>query len=169
MQICESLKDKIDEIDTKQSTLASYTENLSKKVEHLNINTHLSSGIPSLTANSRENPGPSAAAPREQHLDKDNLQASYRAVARKYNSVQLHPDLVFKFNKSGIKRNFQQSENIINSVAEYTETLLKITVSGDPEESTLEDITTVTVGLHHYLKAERTGLLVKSRYGDETG
>ena len=114
----------------------------------------------SLAANRRETPGPSAAAPREQHLDKDNLQASYRAVARKYNPVQLHPDLVFKFNKSGIKRNFQQSANIINSVVEYTETLLKITVSGDAEESTLEDIITVTVGLHLYANVYEVRLRV---------
>ena len=167
--LCERLEGKVIILEDNQNKLQSYTNNLSHKVDHFTQQNSESSGIYSPSA-VRETPGPSNAAPREQQsLDKDILQAKYRAVARKYQAVELHPDLTFKFQKSGVKKNLQQASNIINRAAEYTESILKIAVSCDTDEAALEDITNVGVALHHYLKAERTGLLVKSKYGDETG
>ena len=188
INICGTLRDKVDNIEGNNRQLQDFTHGLSDRIADLARSFDKVSDLAeakqynqpaqghfSSSASGRA-PGPSApvtVAPGLQAgLTSDQLQARYRSVSRKYNAVELHPDLSFKFQRSGIKKQWQHSSVLISNTAEYIETSLKIVINLTIQtvtEDKLEDITAIGVALLHYLKAERTSLLVKSRMGEETG
>ena len=79
----------------------------------------------------------------EQSSFNDRCQAVFRAISKMYTSIELHPDLIFKQDKSGIKKEDQDARAIMTIVAQYVETLLKITIDLEVEnvyEQTIDDI-----------------------------
>ena len=171
-----SLEDKIDKVtetlQTLQATLGDIREGhpLSSAPGAINPRNLQESSFGAIRP-SLDNPV--QGAPGSSQTDAyDKCQTVFRTISKKYNSVNLHPDLVFTQDKSGIKKIDQGARAIASNVAQYIETLLKITIdldTGSVTEQKIDEIASIGIACMTYLKGEHTGLLVKGRFGPTAG
>ena len=100
-----------------------------------------------------------------------DVQQEFESIEKSYSSVKLHPDLIFKVDKTGIRREDQPIRAIVSKANKYNETILKILVKEDNKtcEEKLNEIAVAANAQRLYLRSEHTSILVKGNFGERTG
>jgi hypothetical protein len=117
--------------------------------------------------------GATASARGSTATAQTDIQDEFRAIKDAVQRVRLPQDLKIDDSKQGIKRGEQAKCNIISKCASYTETVLKILLTLQPDEplpeQTLKDLFVVSEAQIRYLQEERALVLVNSSLGDSVG
>jgi len=177
----------LQEVKDKQSRISTEVEELSLRTEHrrsgaFNFGTNEDSRAGQdgaqrhnprgLNLLSSGEPRPVGGGDRHTHASGE-IQSEYETINHRLQSKKLHTSLILsQGEKSGFKREDQPTRAIINKVAQYNETLLKLIIGLDVNEVTensLDEIAIVSIALQYYVKSELAGLLVKGQFGQATG
>ena len=117
----------------------------------------------------KENPfGPEIPLTAES-LEFDEVQEKFNAIKNSLDKVILPSSLRLHDSRTGIKRDDQQTLNVISKCGRYVETVLKLlSQSKENQPLDIEPILTTLTANIHCLQDEYSALLVKGKFDDST-
>ena len=98
------------------------------------------------------------------------VQDEYQSIKDKVSGVKIPPELRVGTSKAGIRRDDQNTANVIASSARYVESTIKFLweLDGSPSQQDLVDLFTIQKAHIDYLRQEHSALVVAGQFGAKT-